>query len=70
MNMMKTSSLVSQLDQTQLLTVKLLSNLDISKQGGDDGLTNRMLRIAATSLGQPLSKLLNKSLMNGVFPCV
>jgi hypothetical protein len=47
---------------------KLLQNLDPGKQGGEDGISNRMLKIIACSLALPLSKMFNLFLRTGSFP--
>ena len=47
---------------------KLLSNLDVSKQGGDDGLSNKLLKMVASSLDVPLCRLFNLLLDKGFFP--
>ena len=46
----------------------MLYDLDISKQGGEDGLTNKMLKLTADSLALPLSRLFNLYLGAGCFP--
>jgi sarcosine oxidase/L-pipecolate oxidase len=47
---------------------KALSNLDPSKQGGVDGISNRMLKRIATSIDLPLCRLFNLFLSHGHFP--
>jgi hypothetical protein len=47
---------------------KLLLDLNVSKQGGDDGITNKMLKLIANPLSCPLSRLFNRILQEGVFP--
>jgi hypothetical protein len=53
---------------TKELVRKHLLNLDPSKQGGEDGISNKPLKIVATSLDKPLSKLFNLCLLTGIFP--
>lgn len=47
---------------------KALLVLDPSKQGGEDGISNRMLKLVATSIDLPLSNLFNKFIQAGQFP--
>ena len=46
----------------------LLLNLDSSKQGGEDEINNKLLKLVACSLDKPLCKLLNILIQHGVFP--
>jgi hypothetical protein len=46
----------------------LISSANVSKQGGEDGISNRMLKILACSLALPLSKMFNLFLRAGSFP--
>ncbi len=47
---------------------KLLQGLDSSKAGGEDGITNKMLKLVANSLDVPLCNLFNLFLSKGHFP--
>jgi hypothetical protein len=47
---------------------KIISNLDVSKQGGKGGLSNKMLKLVATSLDTPLCRLFNILMESGHFP--
>jgi hypothetical protein len=47
---------------------QLLLKLDPSKQGGEDGIADKMLKLTATSLAEPLSQLYNILLSNSIFP--
>jgi hypothetical protein len=47
---------------------KILKDLDISKSGGEDGITNSMLKMVANSLDRPLCTLFQKLIFNKIFP--
>ncbi len=47
---------------------KLLQSLDTSKQGGEDGIVNKMLKPIATSIDKPLCRLFNVLIKSGTFP--
>lgn len=47
---------------------ELLSNVDINKNGGPDGIPNVFLRSTARQLAVPLSIIFNKSVTTGIFP--
>ena len=46
----------------------ILQNLDITKASGSDQISNRVLKLYASSLCIPLSNFFNKSLEQGIFP--
>ena len=48
----------------------MLSKLDVKKSVGPDGFSARFLKDVAAEITDPLTKLFNKSLENGVFPIV
>jgi hypothetical protein len=45
-----------------------MKNIDITKQGGSDGINNRMLRLIAESIDYPLFKLFQKIAQQGEYP--
>ena len=47
----------------------MLKNLDVKKSVGPDGISARFLKEIAAEITNPLTKLFNKSLETGVFPC-
>ena len=47
---------------------KLLKNLDVKKAVGNDTIPPKLLKIAADSLSRPLTKAINKSIENSIFP--
>ena len=47
---------------------EILESLDTSKASGYDGLGNKVLKMLAPALSEPLSHLFNLSLQSGVFP--
>jgi hypothetical protein len=49
-------------------TYKILNNLDPSKATGPDGIGNRLLKEAAIAISEPLSKLFQISLNQGIYP--
>ena len=49
-------------------TYKILSNLNVSKATGPDGIGNRLLKEAASSICGPLSRLDQNSINSGVYP--
>jgi hypothetical protein len=53
---------------TKDMVRKALLTLDPSKQGGEDGLSNRMLKLVASSIDVPMSKMFNKFVQAGHFP--
>ena len=53
---------------TPSLVKRVLSNLDPSKASGPDEISNRVLKLCADSLCNPLSVIFNKSLELGLFP--
>lgn len=63
-----TNNLIANVDISEAKVRELLLNLDPGKQGGVDGITNRMLRSVAVSLAPPLSKFFKKCLEEGCFP--
>ena len=66
----RTGSSVTDMLVTSAKVRKLLQNLDSSKAGGEDGLTNRMLKLVSNSIDVPLCKLFNLFLTEGHFPDV
>ena len=52
---------------TQEKVRTLLSNLDSSKQGVDDEITNKLLKLVVCSLDKPLCKLFNVLIQYGVY---
>ena len=48
--------------------LKILSRLDISKSTGPDGISARLLKLAAPSISGSLATLFNYSLMSGCMP--
>lgn len=46
----------------------VLSNLEVGKAAGPDGINNIVLKHCATQLSVPLSRLFNLSLSSGIFP--
>jgi hypothetical protein len=64
----RTDVAIDEIYVSAVIVKKLLLNLDTSKQGGEDGLSNRMLKMVAASLDVPLSRLFNLFLSSGHFP--
>jgi hypothetical protein len=48
----------------------LLKNVDVSKACGYDGIGNKILKICADNITNPLCHIINESLPLGVFPSV
>ena len=46
----------------------LLKNVDVSKACGYDGIGNKILKICADNITNPLCHIINESLSQGVFP--
>ena len=53
---------------TEYDTFKILMNLETSKATGPDGIGNKLLRETAPVICEPLSKLFQKSIDQGIFP--
>ena len=49
---------------------QLLCNLDVNKATGNDQIGNKLLKVAAPSISQILSKIFNTSIQNGKYPQV
>ena len=47
---------------------KALTDLDVSKGSGPDGIPNLLLKSLATEFADPLELLFNQSLSTGIFP--
>jgi hypothetical protein len=47
---------------------KMLLELDVSKGSGEDGITNKMLKMVASSISIPLTTLFQKLLNKKSFP--
>jgi hypothetical protein len=47
------------------MITKLLQNLDASKTGGDDGITNMMLKMVSGSINAPLCRLYERIILQG-----
>ena len=45
-----------------------MQNLNVSKANGADNISNRLLKMTATQIAKPLSKLFKESLFQGKFP--
>jgi hypothetical protein len=61
-------SSLSQIEITEFDTYKILSNLNVSKATGPDGIGNRLLKEAAPTICGPLSKLFQNSINSGIYP--
>ena len=46
----------------------ILKSLKVSKASGPDGISPRMLKMTATSITKPMTRLFNKSLRDNIFP--
>lgn len=64
----KTDTVIDGIVVNSVTIRKLLLSLDTSKQGGVDGISNRMLRAVACTLDIHLCRLFNKLLHVGYFP--
>ena len=52
----------------RLIVHSLLRDLDPSKGGGNDAITNKMLKLVANSLAGPLTKLFQRIITENTFP--
>jgi hypothetical protein len=64
----RTRSLIDSVQVSPQSIRKLLMNLDPSKQGGEDEISNHMLKLVSLSLDVPLARLFNTILDRGIFP--
>jgi hypothetical protein len=64
----KTRILLNDININRDTVLKLLKDLNVSKSGGNDKITNKMMKMAADSLATPLYLLLSKILAEGVVP--
>ncbi len=65
---LKTQASLSSITVTRDLVRKLINDLDPSKGGGDDGITNRMLKLAQPSIDKPLCNLFKILIECSIFP--
>jgi hypothetical protein len=65
---LKCLNYLENIQTTEDFVRKLLLDLKIDKQGGDDGINNKMLKLIANPIAGPLNELFNIILQNGVFP--
>ena len=56
---------------TEDIVLKLLKNIDISKEAGVDNLPGRFLKDGAVILGKPVTEICNLSIKSNIFgdPC-
>ena len=59
---------LSHIDISEEEVRKILQNLNVSKANGADNISNRLLKMTATQIAKPLSKLFKESLFQGKFP--
>ena len=64
----KTEAVIRDIVISREKVKKMLLNLDVSKQGGEDGLSNQLLKMVASTLDLPLSNLFGLLLRSGHFP--
>ena len=64
----KCANMLDSFQTTEEEVRTLLLELNVSKQGGDDGISNRMLKMIANPISAPLCRLFNRILQCGVFP--
>ena len=57
---LRTRALLNDITVNRDLVCKILRDLKVSKSGGDDGITNRMLKMVSDSIDLPLSRLFEK----------
>ena len=53
---------------TEQEVLKMLNSLDTNKSAGHDKVPNKLLKMCALLIANPLCKLFNKSLQAGIFP--
>ena len=49
---------------------KFINNMNANKSCGADGITARMLKLTSTYISEPLSRIVNLSIANGIYPCI
>jgi hypothetical protein len=64
----KTNSTLREIAVNRETVRNLLLSLDVSKSGGDDGIINTMLKLAAHSIDAPLTTLFHRLINTNTFP--
>ena len=59
---------LAEVQVTELEVLQILNTLDTNKSSGPDKIPNKLLKMCALLLANPLCKLFNKSLHSGIFP--
>jgi len=65
---LKTNQILDEIMVSEQVIIDILSNLDINKASGPDGISHKMLKHSCNSICKPLSLLFNQSLRESQYP--